>query len=72
MDSSCGPGFPLLILVLSFRLHDSADYPWRPAVSHSDFQKLLHNLTAIKIRGTYSERSTYAAALRHSPCSVTG
>ncbi|XP_057713602.1 laminin subunit gamma-1 [Corythoichthys intestinalis] len=40
-----------------FRLHNSADYPWRPAVSHSDFQKLLHNLTAIKIRGTYSEKS---------------
>ncbi|KAM6918887.1 laminin subunit gamma-1 [Xenentodon cancila] len=40
-----------------FRLHDSTDYPWRPPISHSDFQKLLHNLTAIKIRGTYSERS---------------
>ncbi|XP_056149920.1 laminin subunit gamma-1 [Lampris incognitus] len=40
-----------------FRLHDSTDYPWRPRLSHSEFQKLLHNLTAIKIRGTYSERS---------------
>ncbi|XP_071392229.1 laminin subunit gamma-1-like, partial [Centroberyx affinis] len=40
-----------------FRLHDSTDYPWRPTISHSDFQKLLHNLTSIKIRGTYSERS---------------
>lgn len=40
-----------------FRLHDSADYPWRPVISHSDFQKLLHNLTAVKIRGTYSEKS---------------
>uniref|UniRef100_A0A8C9VN56 Laminin, gamma 1 n=1 Tax=Scleropages formosus TaxID=113540 RepID=A0A8C9VN56_SCLFO len=40
-----------------FRLHDATDYPWRPTLSHSDFQKLLHNLTAIKIRGTYSERS---------------
>uniref|UniRef100_A0A3P8WAY1 Laminin, gamma 1 n=2 Tax=Cynoglossus semilaevis TaxID=244447 RepID=A0A3P8WAY1_CYNSE len=40
-----------------FRLHDSTDYPWRPTVSHSDFQKLLHNLTAIKVRGTYSEKS---------------
>ncbi|XP_053739856.1 laminin subunit gamma-1 [Synchiropus splendidus] len=40
-----------------FRLHDSTDYPWRPTVSHSDFQKLLYNLTAVKIRGTYSERS---------------
>uniref|UniRef100_A0A7N9AR09 Laminin subunit gamma-1 n=1 Tax=Mastacembelus armatus TaxID=205130 RepID=A0A7N9AR09_9TELE len=40
-----------------FRLHDSTDYPWRPTISHSDFQKLLHNLTAIRIRGTYSEKS---------------
>ncbi|KAJ8357310.1 hypothetical protein SKAU_G00201040 [Synaphobranchus kaupii] len=40
-----------------FRLHDTTDYPWRPSLTHSDFQKLLHNLTAIKIRGTYSERS---------------
>lgn len=41
----------------TFRLHDSTDYPWRPTLTHSDFQRLLHNLTAIKIRGTYSERS---------------
>ncbi|XP_059200058.1 laminin subunit gamma-1 isoform X1 [Centropristis striata] len=40
-----------------FRLHDSTDYPWRPTISHADFQKLLHNLTAVKIRGTYSEKS---------------
>ncbi|XP_038125931.1 laminin subunit gamma-1 [Cyprinodon tularosa] len=40
-----------------FRLHMQPGQPWRPVVSDSDFQKLLHNLTAIKIRGTYSERS---------------
>ncbi|KAL4656079.1 laminin subunit gamma-1 [Arapaima gigas] len=40
-----------------FRLHDATDYPWKPTLSHSNFQKLLHNLTAIKIRGTYSEKS---------------
>ncbi|XP_038859912.1 laminin subunit gamma-1-like isoform X1 [Salvelinus namaycush] len=40
-----------------FRLHDSTDYPWRPTLPQSEFQKLLHNLTSIKIRGTYSERS---------------
>uniref|UniRef100_A0A8C6SB72 Laminin, gamma 1 n=1 Tax=Neogobius melanostomus TaxID=47308 RepID=A0A8C6SB72_9GOBI len=40
-----------------FRLHDSADYPWRPAISHVEFQRLLHNLTGIKIRGTYSDKS---------------
>lgn len=41
-----------------FRLHDKTNYPWRPSLSHSEFQKLLHNLTAIKIRGTYSEKSS--------------
>uniref|UniRef100_A0A8C5GYU8 Laminin subunit gamma-1 n=1 Tax=Gouania willdenowi TaxID=441366 RepID=A0A8C5GYU8_GOUWI len=41
-----------------FRLRDSTDYPWTPPISHADFQKLLQNLTSIKIRGTYSERST--------------
>uniref|UniRef100_A0A8C5X712 Laminin subunit gamma 1 n=1 Tax=Malurus cyaneus samueli TaxID=2593467 RepID=A0A8C5X712_9PASS len=41
----------------TFRLHEAADYPWRPALSAFEFQKLLHNLTSIKIRGTYSERS---------------
>ncbi|XP_062383779.1 laminin subunit gamma-1 [Sardina pilchardus] len=40
-----------------FRLHDTTDYPWRPNLGPGDFQKLLHNLTAIKVRGTYSERS---------------
>ncbi|KAM4023143.1 laminin subunit gamma-1 [Anomaloglossus baeobatrachus] len=40
-----------------FRLHEATDYPWRPAVSPFEFQKMLQNLTAIKIRGTYSERS---------------
>uniref|UniRef100_A0AAY5EF86 Laminin subunit gamma-1 n=1 Tax=Electrophorus electricus TaxID=8005 RepID=A0AAY5EF86_ELEEL len=40
-----------------FRLHHTADYPWRPNLEHAEFQKLLHNLTSIKIRGTYSERS---------------
>ncbi|XP_022533612.2 laminin subunit gamma-1 [Astyanax mexicanus] len=40
-----------------FRLHQTTDYPWRPVLTHGDFQKLLHNLTSIKIRGTYSERS---------------
>ncbi|XP_053805918.1 laminin subunit gamma-1 [Vidua chalybeata] len=41
----------------TFRLHEAADYPWRPALTAFEFQKLLHNLTSIKIRGTYSERS---------------
>ncbi|XP_069794299.1 laminin subunit gamma-1 isoform X1 [Narcine bancroftii] len=40
-----------------FRLHEVTSYPWRPQLSSFEFQKLLHNLTAIKIRGTYSENS---------------
>ncbi|XP_013970599.2 laminin subunit gamma-1 [Canis lupus familiaris] len=40
-----------------FRLHEATDYPWRPPLSPFEFQKLLNNLTSIKIRGTYSERS---------------
>ncbi|XP_018430707.1 PREDICTED: laminin subunit gamma-1 [Nanorana parkeri] len=40
-----------------FRLHEATDYPWRPSVSPFEFQKMLQNLTAIKIRGTYSEKS---------------
>ncbi|GCB72288.1 hypothetical protein scyTo_0006235 [Scyliorhinus torazame] len=40
-----------------FRLHEVTSYPWRPQLSSFEFQKLLHNLTAIKIRGTYSEHS---------------
>ncbi|KFU87396.1 Laminin subunit gamma-1, partial [Chaetura pelagica] len=44
-------------LTYTFRLHEATDYPWRPALTAFDFQKLLQNLTSIKIRGTYSERS---------------
>ncbi|XP_023387000.1 laminin subunit gamma-1 isoform X2 [Pteropus vampyrus] len=40
-----------------FRLHEATDYPWRPTLTPFEFQKLLTNLTSIKIRGTYSERS---------------
>uniref|UniRef100_A0AAY4ABN0 Laminin subunit gamma 1 n=1 Tax=Denticeps clupeoides TaxID=299321 RepID=A0AAY4ABN0_9TELE len=40
-----------------FRLHSTSDYSWSPSLSAKDFQKLLHNLTAIKVRGTYSEKS---------------
>ncbi|NXY88567.1 LAMC1 protein, partial [Alcedo cyanopectus] len=44
-------------MTYTFRLHEATDYPWRPALTAFEFQKLLHNLTSIKIRGTYSERS---------------
>uniref|UniRef100_K7G499 Laminin subunit gamma-1 n=1 Tax=Pelodiscus sinensis TaxID=13735 RepID=K7G499_PELSI len=42
----------------AFRLHEATDYPWRPSLRAFEFQKLLHNLTSIKIRGTYSERNS--------------
>nr|XP_056701417.1 laminin subunit gamma-1 [Euleptes europaea] len=44
-------------LKYAFRLHEATDYPWRPSLTAFEFQKLLYNLTAIKIRGTYSERN---------------
>ncbi|XP_017326850.1 laminin subunit gamma-1 [Ictalurus punctatus] len=40
-----------------FRLHHTSVSTWSPELEHGKFQKLLHNLTSIKIRGTYSERS---------------
>nr|XP_014351267.1 PREDICTED: laminin subunit gamma-1 [Latimeria chalumnae] len=40
-----------------FRLHEATDYPWRPSLTPFEFQRLLHNLTSIKIRGTYSPKS---------------
>ncbi|KAH0618288.1 hypothetical protein JD844_017344, partial [Phrynosoma platyrhinos] len=44
-------------LKYTFRLHEATDYPWRPSLTPFEFQKLLRNLTAIKIRGTYNERN---------------
>uniref|UniRef100_A0A9J8BF91 Laminin, gamma 1 n=1 Tax=Cyprinus carpio carpio TaxID=630221 RepID=A0A9J8BF91_CYPCA len=40
-----------------FRLHETTDYAWKPNLKHADFQKLLHNLTSVMIRGTYSAKS---------------
>ncbi|KAI5735373.1 hypothetical protein M8J77_017507 [Diaphorina citri] len=37
-----------------FRLHEHPDYGWQPRYSPRDFISVLANLTAIKIRGTYS------------------
>lgn len=39
-----------------FRLHENPDYGWQPRLSSRDFFSVLSNLTAIKIRGTYSDR----------------
>lgn len=38
----------------SFRLHENRDYQWQPSQSARGFLSILSNLTAIKIRATYS------------------
>lgn len=40
--------------VYEFRLHEHPDYGWQPRLSAREFMSLLSNLTAIKIRGTYT------------------
>lgn len=40
----------------SFRLHEHPEYSWQPAQSSRGFMSILSNLTAIKIRATYSNR----------------
>uniref|UniRef100_A0A8C4WXD5 Laminin subunit gamma-3 n=1 Tax=Eptatretus burgeri TaxID=7764 RepID=A0A8C4WXD5_EPTBU len=42
----------------TFLLHESSAYPWNPKLSSEQFRHLLSNLTAIKLRGTYSDQST--------------
>lgn len=37
-----------------FRLNENPKYGWQPRVSSKDFIKILANLTALKIRGTYT------------------
>ncbi|XP_013882894.1 laminin subunit gamma-2 isoform X2 [Austrofundulus limnaeus] len=39
----------------SFRLDEQSDRKWRPQLSSDQFQKLLQNLTAIKVRATFGE-----------------
>ncbi|CAG9855702.1 unnamed protein product [Phyllotreta striolata] len=38
----------------SFRLHEHPDYGWQPRLSSTNFISILTNVTAIKIKGTYS------------------
>ena len=38
----------------TFRLHEHPDYQWTPRLSAIEFQKMLSNITAIKIRGAYN------------------
>ncbi len=37
-----------------FRLHENREYQWSPRLNAQDFVAVLSNLTAIKIRGTYT------------------
>ncbi|XP_065226711.1 laminin subunit gamma-1 [Planococcus citri] len=37
-----------------FKLHENPDYGWQPRLSSREFITLLSNLTAIKIKGTYT------------------
>lgn len=42
----------------SFRLHEHPDYGWNPRLSSRDFISVLANLTALRIRGSYTPRSS--------------
>lgn len=42
-----------------FRLNEHPDYGWQPRLSTRDFFSVLSNLTAVKIRGTYTDRGMY-------------
>ncbi|XP_014601707.1 PREDICTED: laminin subunit gamma-1 isoform X1 [Polistes canadensis] len=39
-----------------FRLHEHSEYGWQPRLSAKAFMSILSNLTAIKIRGTYTHQ----------------
>ena len=43
-----------------FRLHEHSEYGWSPRLRARDFISLLSNLTAIKIRATYSTEGKIA------------
>lgn len=38
----------------TFRLHEHPDFGWNPRLSAREFMSILANLTALKIRGSYS------------------
>ncbi|TKS79273.1 Laminin subunit gamma-2 [Collichthys lucidus] len=52
----------------SFRLDEQHGSRWRPRLSSFDFQTLLQNLTAIKIRATFGENGELALKRFYSFC----
>lgn len=42
-----------------FRLHENPNFGWAPQLSAFDFMKILSNLTAVKIKATYSREGKY-------------
>jgi coxsackievirus/adenovirus receptor len=45
----------------SFRLHEHVGFGWNPRLSSRDFISILSNLTAIKIRGTFTANGKFSA-----------
>ncbi|XP_048395303.2 laminin subunit gamma-1-like [Stegostoma tigrinum] len=41
----------------NYRLHEGLEYGWKPFLTSYDFQRVLSNLKAIKIRGSYNRQS---------------
>ncbi|GCB66657.1 hypothetical protein scyTo_0013602 [Scyliorhinus torazame] len=41
----------------NYRLHEGLEYGWKPFLTSLDFQRVLGNLKAIKIRGSYNRQS---------------
>ena len=40
----------------AFLLHEHPNYQWTPTLTPMEFQRMLANITAIRIRGTYAEQ----------------
>ena len=40
--------------IYAFRLHEHPNFQWTPRLQTGQFQQLLANLTALRIRATYS------------------
>jgi len=40
----------------TFRLHEHPDFGWNPRLTAREFMSILANITAIKIRGTYTTK----------------